>query len=132
MPSTIFGLPVHPLLVHATVGFVPLAVLVVIGAVLSPRFRTWAGPLPAAVSLVALVLTPMSTASGEDLEHDLPHTALIEKHAELGDQLLFFTIALFVFASVFWWTTRSRVAADRWPRWLVLAAVALAIVIAVA
>ena len=106
MPSTILGLPVHPLLVHATVVFVPLAVLLVVLAVCWPRFRAWAGPLPAGVSLVALVLTPLSTATGENLEHDLPHNALIERHAELGDQLLPFTIALFVLAAGFWWLTR--------------------------
>jgi len=132
MPSDFFGLPLHPLLVHATVVFVPLAVLTVIGAVLVPRFRSWAGPLPAAVSLIALILTPLSTASGENLEHDLPHSALIEKHAELGDQLLVFTIALFVFAAAFWWLTRSGVAADRWPRWLVLGVGAVAVITAVA
>ena len=132
MPSELFGLPIHPLLVHATVVFVPLAVVMVIGAVLVPRFRTWAGPLPAAVSLVALVLTPLSTASGENLEHDLPHSELIERHAELGDQLLFFTIALFVFAAGFWWLTRRGGAETRWPRWLVMVVGALAIVTAVA
>src|SRR4051794_11715148 len=110
MPSTMFGLPLHPLLVHATVVFVPLAAVLVVLAVFSPRFRAWAGPLPAAVSLVALVLTPLSTASGENLEHDLPHNSLIEKHAELGDQLLPFTIALFVFAAGFWWLTRNAAA----------------------
>lgn len=132
MPSELFGLPIHPLLVHATVVFVPLAVVMVIGAVLVPRFRTWAGPLPAAVSLVALVLTPLSTASGENLEHDLPHSELIERHAELGDQLLFFTIALFVLAAAFWWLTRRDAVDHRWPRWLVMVVGALAVVTAVA
>jgi hypothetical protein len=131
MPSTVSGLPVHPLLVHATVVVVPLAVVLVIGAVLLPRFRAWAGPLPMAVSLVALVLTPLSTATGENLEHDLPHSALIEKHAELGDQLLPLTIAVFVFAAGFWWLTRGGMSETRWPRALVLGVGALAVVAAV-
>lgn len=131
MPSTIFGLPVHPLLVHATVVFVPLAVALVIGAVLVPRFRAWAGPLPAGVSLVALILTPLSTATGENLEHELPHNSLIEEHAHLGDQLLPLTIALFVFAAAFWWLTRDVDAAEnRWPRALILGVGALAVVAA--
>jgi hypothetical protein len=130
MPSTVSGLPVHPLLVHATVVVVPLAVVLVIGAVLLPRFRAWAGPLPMAVSLVALVLTPLSTATGENLEHDLPHSALIEKHAELGD-LLPLTIAVFVFAAGFWWLTRGGMSETRWPRALVLGVGALAVVAAV-
>jgi hypothetical protein len=108
MFSTISGLPVHPLLVHATVVIVPLAVALVMLAVLVPRFRAWAGPLPAGTALVALVLTPLSTATGESLEHDLPESSLIEEHAHLGDQLLPLTIALFVFAAGFWWLTRHR------------------------
>jgi hypothetical protein len=132
MPSELFGLPIHPLLVHATVVFVPLAVVMVIGAVLVPRFRAWAGPLPAVVSLVALILTPLSTASGESLEHDLPHSQLIERHAELGDQLLFFTIALFVFAAGFWWLTRRGAGGNQLPSWLVMVVGALAVVTALA
>ena len=108
MPSTIFGLPLHPLIVHATVVIVPLAVVSVVLAVLVPRFRRWAGPLPALLSLAALVLTPLSTATGENLEHSLPENALIQQHAELGDQLIPFTIALFVLAAAFWWLDRRR------------------------
>ncbi|KQW49361.1 hypothetical protein ASC77_11850 [Nocardioides sp. Root1257] len=130
-----FGLPVHPLLVHATVVFVPLAVLLVVLAVCWPRFRAWAGPLPAGVSLVALVLTPLSTATGENLEHDLPHNALIERHAELGDQLLPFTIALFVLAAGFWWLTRTprETAAPKrpWPPVLVTGVGVLAVLAAI-
>jgi len=106
MPTTFFGLPLHPLIVHATVVIVPLAALTVLLAVLLPRFRSWAGPLPALLSLGALILTPLSTSTGESLEEDVPESALIEKHAELGDQLLWFTIALFVFAAAYWWFGR--------------------------
>lgn len=130
MPSSISGLPLHPLLVHATVVFVPLAVLMVALAVLVPRVRAWAGPLPAGLSLVALVLTPLSTASGENLEHDVAHSALVERHAHLGDQLLPLTIALFVLAAAYWWLTRGTPARRRWPRSLVLAVGALALVAA--
>lgn len=111
MPSDIFGLPLHPLIVHATAVLVPLAALVVIGAVVWPRFRAWAGPMPMGLSLVALILTPLSTASGENLEHDVTETALLETHTEMGEQLLPFTIALFVLAVGFWWLDRRRTAA---------------------
>lgn len=114
MPSTILGLPLHPLIVHATVVLVPMAAVAVGAAVLLPRFRRWAGPVPAVLSLVALVLTPLSTASGENLEHSVAETSLIERHAELGDQLIPFTIALFVAAAAFWWLAR-RPRAGRGP-----------------
>jgi uncharacterized membrane protein len=106
MPSNFFGLPLHPLIVHATVVMVPLAVLAVLGAVLVPPFRRWAGLLPSALALVAMILTPMSTASGEELEERVGDTAAIERHAELGEQLIWFTVALFVVAVAFWWVGR--------------------------
>ncbi len=108
MPDTIFGLPLHPLIVHATSVIVPLAAVMVIAAVVSPRFRAWAGVTPMAASLAALILTPLSTSTGETLEERVPESALVERHAELGDQLLPFTIALFVFSAAFWWLDRRR------------------------
>ena len=113
MPTTFFGLPLHPLIVHATVVIVPLAAVTVVLAVVLPRFRRWAGPLPALLSLAALVLTPLSTSTGESLEEDLPESSLIEKHAELGDQLLWFTIALFAFSAAYWWFERRAETARR-------------------
>ena len=108
MPDSIGGLPLHPLIVHATSVLVPLAALLVILAVCWPRFRAWAGPLPMGMSLVALILTPLSTSTGETLEEQVGESALLEKHAELGEQLLPFVIALFVFSTAFWWLDRQR------------------------
>jgi hypothetical protein len=108
MFDTVFGLPMHPLVVHATAVLVPLAVVAVLLQVCWPRFRAWAGPLPVGLSLVGLILTPISTASGEALEEKVAESSLVEKHAELGDQLLPLTIALFVFSAGFWWLDRQR------------------------
>lgn len=108
MPDTIFGLPLHPLIVHATVVIVPLAAVTVVLTVVMSRFRRWAGPMPALLSVAALILTPLSTSTGESLERSLPETDLIEEHAELGDQLIWFTAALFVTSAAFWWLDRRR------------------------
>lgn len=108
MLDSIGGLPLHPLIVHATSVLVPLAALLVILAVCWPRFRAWAGPLPMGLSLVALILTPLSTSTGETLEEQVAESSLVETHAELGEQLLPFVIAMFVFSSAFWWLDRRR------------------------
>ena len=42
MLDTIFGLPVHPLVVHATTVIVPSAAVAVLLAAVWPRFRRWA------------------------------------------------------------------------------------------
>ncbi len=68
MFDTIAGLPIHPLVVHATVVVVPAAAVAVLLAALWPRFRRWAGWLPLALSAASIALVPLSTSSGESLE----------------------------------------------------------------
>lgn len=53
MLDTLFGLPTHPLIVHATVVIVPAAALTVTVAALWPPFRMRAGPLPLVLALTA-------------------------------------------------------------------------------
>ncbi len=98
MPETVFGLPVHPLVVHATVVLVPLTALVLLLAVLVPRFRAWAGWLPLGLAVLSTVLAPISTSSGEDLEERVGETSLIEKHAELGEMLIWWCLGMLAVA----------------------------------
>jgi hypothetical protein len=81
------------------VVIVPAAALSVLLAALWPRFRRWAGPLPLGLAVAGLILDPLSTSSGESLEHQVPHSALIEKHSHLADGLLPWLIALVVVAA---------------------------------
>jgi predicted membrane protein DUF2231 len=129
---TVFGLPFHPLVVHATVVVVPGAAAAVLLAACWPRFRRWASWGPLAVAAVALVLVPVTTSSGEDLEHALPRSPLIEAHAHLADGLLPWVLALLVGAVGVSWPLLS----SRWPRLgtlprgLLVAAVVVAVVAA--
>lgn len=127
---TVFGLPIHPLIVHATVVIVPTAALAVLLATGWPRFRRWASWGPAAAAAVALVLVPLTTSSGESLEHTLPHSALIERHAQVADGLLLWVIVLLVGAiGVFWihWSA-SHPKVRALPRWLAIVAMVAAVV----
>ncbi|TFC25684.1 hypothetical protein E3O53_05495 [Cryobacterium sp. TMT2-18-3] len=92
--DTIFGLPVHPLVVHATAVVVPTAALVVVVAALRPRFRRWAKFLPLILALAALVLVPLARESGEALRERVTETALVETHSELAEGLLPWVAAL--------------------------------------
>lgn len=100
MPTSVYGVPLHPLIVHATVVMIPLAALTVVLAALWPRFRSWAGPLPLGISAVGLVLVPLSTSTGETLERHVPRSALVEKHTELADGLLPWMIGLLVVSAI--------------------------------
>ena len=99
MPETILGLPLHPLVVHATVVLVPLTALLVVLTAVSPRIRAWAGPLPLVGAVISTILAPISTSTGENLEHSLGESKLIEKHAELGDMLIWFCLGMLVVAA---------------------------------
>lgn len=131
MPETAFGLPLHPLIVHGTVVIVPLAALTVLLAVLWPRFRNWAGPLPAGLAVVGLVLVPLSTSSGENLERSVRETELVERHAELGEQLLPFVAVLAVAAIGLWLIGRRERAGSSSPKLLLVVLAALAVLAAV-
>lgn len=99
MPESVFGLPLHPLVVHATVVLVPLTALVLALAVVLPRFRAWAGWLPLGLAAVSTVLAPLSTGSGENLERALGGgNDLIEKHAELGEMLIWWCLGMLAVA----------------------------------
>lgn len=108
MPDNVFGLPVHPLIVHATVFVVPTAALAVALYALWPRFRVWAGWGPVALSIAAVVLTPLSTSSGESLQHRIGGSKLIDEHSQLADLLIWWVVPLAVLAAVlFWWHRRD-------------------------
>jgi hypothetical protein len=104
LPDTVNGLPLHALSVHATVVLVPLAaVLGVMFAI--PRLREWARWPLALVGPGAAVATWVSIQSGERLEHFLSANgvseqtmALIERHAELAEQLEWMVIVYAVIA----------------------------------
>ncbi|MEO9326076.1 DUF2231 domain-containing protein [Nocardioides sp. C4-1] len=93
MFDLINGLPVHPLVVHAVVVLLPLAVLGTIAIALVPRWRTRYGHLVVACAAVATVLVPVATSSGEALEKRVGDPG---EHAELGDQLIWFALPLLV------------------------------------
>ena len=141
MFDTFFGLPLHPLVVHASEVIVPLAALLVVLTAAWPRFRRWAGYLTLGVALVALILVPITKESGERLEERVPESALIEKHADLADGLLPWVIGLVIVAALLlWWNIRekrarasasdSTKALKPGPRWIPIVLLVLALVVA--
>jgi hypothetical protein len=144
MPSTVFGLPTHALLVHATVVLIPLAALAVLLHAFWPAARRRLGVVTPLLAGVALVLTPLSTESGEQLEHQVPESALVDRHAELADGLLPWVIGLFVVAVGLWLlqlqqsrstdpvggSAVARLRGVALPRWVPAVALVLAVVAA--
>src|SRR5512139_319750 len=88
MFDTFLGVPMHPLVVHAAVVFVPLAALAGLLIALWPAARAKFAPVALAIATVALVSIPLATESGEALEDRVGESKLVETHAELADTLL--------------------------------------------
>lgn len=100
--DTINGLPAHPLLVHFVVVAVPVTALVAIAIAVWPRARTALGIFPAILALLTLVAVPITTSAGEALEEKVGHTAAVEKHAALGDELILAVGPLFGLVALLW------------------------------
>lgn len=132
MFDTIFGLPLHPLVIHATEVLVPAAAFAVALAALWPLFRRWARFLPFGLALAAMVLVPISTQSGEALEQRVRETSLVQTHADLAEGLLPWVIVLAIVAgALLWWNwNESKATSPRAPRWVALALAGTAVVAA--
>ncbi|PFG38595.1 putative membrane protein [Georgenia soli] len=129
MFDLIGGLPLHPLVVHAVVVLIPLAVLGAIATILVPRWRRYL-PVVAVVATLAALALPVATQSGEALERRVGEPGV---HAALGGQLLWLGLAL---AAVLWvlvLVDRYRRRAGRRGRGVAATAVAaLTVVLALA
>lgn len=94
--STFNGLPVHPMLVHFLVVLAPLTAILAILCAVWPAARERLVWLVLALAVVTTGVTPLATEAGEWLEHHIEKSDLVEKHAELGDTMIYFSLALLV------------------------------------
>ncbi|MFW0796952.1 DUF2231 domain-containing protein [Gordonia sp. CPCC 205515] len=96
--STVSGLPAHVLLVHFIVVLAPLTAVLEIMCALwraARRHLVWLG---AVLAVVCLILTPLTTDAGEWLEHHVDVTPAIRTHTELGDTMIYVSVALVIAA----------------------------------
>jgi hypothetical protein len=111
--QTVNGLPAHVLLVHAIVVLLPLAAaLLVLTTLWTPARRRLAGP-NAILSVLVVVLVPITTSAGEWLEGRVSPNPLIHRHAELGDTAIYAAIGVATLAVILWW--RQRESTGRTP-----------------
>lgn len=97
-------MPLHPLVVHAAVVFVPLAALSALVYALVPRWR-WALRHPMlAVGIMAVGATQLASLTGESLKEDRGlFTPLVEKHEMWAGRMLFSMWVLVALMAVAWW-----------------------------
>lgn len=96
--STFNGLPAHPMLVHFIVVLAPLTAILAILCAVLPAARRRLVWLVLALAGVTAVVTPIAAEAGEWLEHQIEESPLVETHAELGETMIYFALALLVAA----------------------------------
>jgi hypothetical protein len=106
--SNLFGIPAHPLLVHAVVVLVPLTAIGAVISVLLPTMRARIGWIVALGAVANIILVPLVAGSGESLEERVQETALLEKHTEMGEQLFPWVILLAIAFVLFMLLHRSK------------------------
>lgn len=112
MFDTVTGLPVHALVVHAVVVLVPLAALGAVAIAVVARWRARFGPLVLATATAGLVLVPVATQSGEELDERVDAGGVvarqIEEHADLGELAIWPTLAMWVLTAALVLLSRRR------------------------
>jgi uncharacterized membrane protein len=94
------GIPVHPLVVHASVVLIPLTALGLIAMAIWPRFSARHGWLVVASGVVASLSSFAAKESGEVLEGRVGEPGY--DHAELGDVMPIFAAVLLIVVVVLW------------------------------
>jgi hypothetical protein len=102
MEWTISGLPLHPLLVHATVMLVPTAAIMAILGSVWPAARRKLGIVTPIVATAAAVAVALTIQAGEALEERVTETDLVEAHTEGGEAATPWIVLLVVAAWVQW------------------------------
>lgn len=97
--NTISGMPAHVLFVHAMVVLAPLTALLEMLCAVLPAVRRRLVWLVLVLALVTAGLTPLTTEAGEWFLKQQPHPSdILRTHAERGDWMIYFSVALIVVA----------------------------------
>lgn len=118
----LWGLPAHPLFVHAPLVLVPLLTLGVIACAVRPRWRVRGLPLLVGGAVVAAVTSLLASQSGEAFAEAVPEIGKqIGRHEELAETAQMLVIGLLVVLVVtFLVLRRARVGGKAAvPAWLV-------------
>lgn len=107
IPEFVFGIPAHPLLVHAVVVMLPLSAIGMIAMVLIPKFRGRVQKyFVAGALIIATGSAYVTQASGQTLNKV---EGVSEYHQEWGSRTFYAALALAAISAVwFWLDTRPK------------------------
>ena len=129
--NEVFGLPAHPLIVHAPVVLLPLAFIGAILCVVKPNWRP-ALIIPTAVlGIVGALGAILASQSGEWLQARVPESGEVQDHQQLGEMAR--NLSILFAGSLCVWALRDLVETRGWfkdtfvadlvkPKWIAAAA----------
>jgi uncharacterized membrane protein len=123
--DTIAGLPVHPLIVHVVVVFVPVAAIASVAMAIRPRFSRRFGVAVVILAVIAAGTSFIARASGDTLAARLGYEP--QPHTELGNELPIFVTVFALLVLVFWLFDRGVPGNRGRPTWLKFLAVAVVV-----
>ncbi len=97
--NDLFGIPAHPLVVHAAVVLLPLGAIATVIVAALPKARRHYAPIALGLVLVGTIAVGLAQQSGESLEDRVNETELVEEHTEQGETVLPWAIAVSVVAA---------------------------------
>lgn len=129
--NEVFGLPAHPLIVHAPVVLLPLALVGVILCLVKPSWRPALIIPTAVIGIIGALGAILASQSGEWLQARVPESNLVEHHQQLGEMAR--NLSILFAGSLFVWALREMVETRDWfkdtfiaklvrPKWIGLAA----------
>ena len=93
--DTVLGLPVHALVVHGVVVLLPLMAFITAAVACVPRWRARAAWPVAVIDAGIVAMTFVARQSGEALQTRLGGQ-VAQEHAEIGKNLIWFALAMFL------------------------------------
>ena len=120
--DTIFGLPTHVLIVHATVVLLPIAVIGAVVLVLRRSVIHRLGWITVLVAGVGTAAAWVSRGSGEQLASRVGYP---QPHVDYGDDLPIHASVFFVLVLVYWLVARGIPGNRPRPWWIIVLAVAV-------
>jgi uncharacterized membrane protein YhdT len=129
--NSLFGIPAHPLIVHAAVVLVPLVAIGTIVMAFWDRARGVFGWAVAGLSIAAFGSVGLAQKSGETLADHVEPTALVRAHTEMGEAILPWAFAIGAVAcsvmALHWYITRATKDGSPSPSWFRPASMVLAV-----
>ena len=110
--NEVFGLPAHPLIVHAPVVLLPLALVGVIVILIRPSWRPALIFPTAAIGIIGAFGAILAAQSGEWLQQRVRETQTVSDHQQLGEMAR--NLSILFAGMLFLWALRELVIERKW------------------